>query len=187
MSPGEGFSFRADLLLAAMLAVPNAGLLTAQPDPAGASISAYGGFAPNSEAAAILGFELRAFEGRRLSASFSASKWWRATGCDQLIGLPCDDTAWSADAGVVISLTGRGRHLVPYTSARIGGFFYDGLDRSLWNPSLGLGATWSGPGALGFVMELRYHALMDSKPDNTPNRPSAADYFVFQAGLRLRL
>jgi len=183
----EVSSLRAGLLLVAMPAVSSTGLVAAQLNPPRASIGAYGGIAPNSEGAAILGFELRAFEGQRLAASFTASKWWRAVGCDLAIGLPCDETAWSADAGVVISLTEGRRRFVPYTSARIGGFFYDGLDRSLWNPSLGLGATWSGAGPLGFVMELRYHALMRSKPDNTPRRPSSADYLVFQAGLRLRL
>ena len=180
-------NFRMGLLLGFTLALSSTGHLSAQIHSPRASIGAYGGIAPNSQGAAILGFELRAFEGRRLAASFTAGKWWRATVCDLVIGLPCDDTAWSADAGVVISLTEGRRRFVPYTSARIGGFFYDGLDRSLWNPSLGIGATWSGAGPLGFVMEVRYHALMDSKSDNTPNRPSSADYLVFQAGLRLRL
>jgi hypothetical protein len=183
----EVFSLRAGLLLVAMLAVSSTGLLTAQLNTPRASISAYGGIAPNSGGAAILGFELRAFEGRRLAASFTASKWWRAIGCDQLIGIPCDDEAWSADAGMVVSLTQGSGSLAPYASARLGALFYDGLDRRVWDPSLGVGATWSGAGPLGFVMELRYHALMDSKPDNTPHRPSSADYLVFQAGIRLRL
>ena len=180
-------NLRIGLFVGFTLALSNASGLAAQVNPAHASIGAYGGFAPNSDGAAILGFELRAFEGRRLAASFTASKWWRAIGCDQLIGIPCDDEAWSADAGIVVSLTQGSGSLAPYASARLGALFYDGLDRRVWDPSLGLGATWSGAGQLGFVMELRYHALMDSKPDNTPHRPSSADYLVFQAGIRLRL
>jgi hypothetical protein len=175
------------LLVGFTLAGSSGGVLAAQFNPARASIGAYAGFAPNSDGAAVLGFELRAFEGRRLAASFTASKWWRAVGCDLVIGVPCDEEAWSADAGVVMFLIEGRRRFVPYTSARIGGLFYDGLDRRVWDPSLGVGATWSGAGPLGFVMELRYHALMNSKPDNTPYRPSSADYLVFQAGIRLRL
>lgn len=180
-------NLRIGLLVGFTLAASNAAGLAAQANPAHASIGAYGGFAPNSGGAAVLGFELRAFEGRRLAVSLTASKWWRGTGCDQLIGIPCDDEAWSADAGLVFSLTEGSGALAPYASARIGGLFYDGFDRGVWNPSLGIGTTWSGSGALGLVMELRYHALMDSRSDTSPNRPSTQDYFVLQAGIRLRL
>jgi len=131
-------AFRSGLFLGFMLSVSTTGLLTAQPYPGRASIGAYGGFAPNSGGAALLGFELRAFEGRRLAASLTASKWWRGTGCDQLVGIPCDDEALSADAGIVASLTKGSGRFVPYASARIGGLFYNSLDRGVWDPRAGV-------------------------------------------------
>jgi hypothetical protein len=174
-------------LLGFLIAAASAAPLAAQSKAGSSSVAVYGGFAPNSDGAALMGLELRAFEGQRFAASLTANKWWRSTGCDQLVGIPCDDEAWSADAGLVVRLTeGHGR-FGPYASARVGGLFYDGFHRGVWNPSLGIGTTWSGTGALGLVMEVRYHGLMDSREEITPNRPSTADYLVFQAGFRLRL
>lgn len=180
-------SLRTAQLLGFLIAVAGAVPLAAQSKVGGSSITAYGGFAPNSDGAALMGIELRAFEGRRLAASLTASKWWLGVGCDQLVGIPCDDEAWAADAGLVVHLTeGRGR-FGPYASARIGGLFYDGFHRGVWNPSLGIGTTWTGTGSLGLVIEIRYHGLMDSRAENNPNRPSTSDYLAFQAGIRLRL
>ncbi len=80
-----------------------------------------------------------------------------------------------------------GRVGAAYVAPRVGAIFYDGFERGVWNPSLGLGVAWAGQGAVGFMGEVRYNAVTDSRSRNRPNRPDTGDFVTFLVGLTLRM
>lgn len=161
--------------------------LTAQTGAARPSVWLHGGVAPRSDAMVSAGLEVRGSWGHRVTPVLAVSGVWRASGCDQVVGVPCDDNGWAPSLGALISVTPPARAARLYLAPRVGAIFYDGFERGVWNPSLGLGVAWAGQGAVGFTGEVRYNAVTDSRSRNSLRRPDTEDFVAFLVGLTLRM
>ena len=161
--------------------------LAAQTGAARPAIWVQGGIAPRSDALVSAGLEVRGGWHGRVTPVLAVSGVWRTSGCDQLVGVPCDDNGWSPSLGALISLTPAGKAPRLYIAPRVGAIFRDGFERGVWNPSLGLGVAWTGQGAVGFMGEVRYNVVTDSRSRSTPNRPDTEDFVAFLVGLTLRM
>lgn len=161
--------------------------LTAQTGAARPSVWLQGGVAPRSDALVFAGVEIRGSWDHRVTPVLAVAGVWRASGCDQLVGVPCDDSGWAPSIGALISVTPPARATRLYLAPRVGAIFYDGFERGVWNPSLGLGVAWAGQGAVGFMGEVRYNAVTDSRSRNSLRRPDTEDFVAFLVGLTLRM
>ncbi len=161
--------------------------LTAQTGAARPSVWLQGGVAPRSDAMVSAGLEIRGGWSGRVTPVLAVAGVWRASGCDQVVGVPCDDNGWAPSLGALISVTPATRAARLYVSPRVGAIFYDGFERGVWNPSLGLGVAWAGQGAVGFMGEVRYNAVTDSRSRNSLRRPDTEDFVAFLVGLTLRM
>jgi len=173
--------------LGLLLAPLSAGLLSAQAGPGGGLIAGFValGFDHGDPAAAgAVGLELRLPLAGRMSASVTAARWWFMVGCDLVVGAPCDETAWSADGGVLTRLTPENWSWELAVAARVGRLYYS-ADRGVWDPSLGLDAIGGVTRRIGWQVGLSYHALADSRPAGLPYQPSTADHVVIRAGLHV--
>ncbi len=161
--------------------------LTAQPGAERPSVWLQGGVAPRSDALVSAGLELRGGWRGRVTPVLAVAGVWRASGCDQVVGVPCDDNGWAPSIGALVALTPAGRGTRLYLAPRVGAIFHDGFERGVWNPSLGLGVAWSGRGPVGFTSEVRYNAVTDSRSRSTPNRPDTEDFVAILVGLTVRM
>lgn len=153
------------------------------------SLTLFGGISTGGPGSGGLlgGLEFRTPELGRLSAAAAGSTWqFVGVGCDLIIGAPCDKSAKALDIGPVVRLTPRGRAWRLEATARIGGLWYRGGERGVWNPSIGLGFGFGELRRVGGLLSLRYHALTSSRPSTLPYRPSTDDHLVGSVGLQLR-
>lgn len=173
------------MLLAPMALVASGAI--AQSTSRGPTITAFAGFAGGSGSEILAGLELRAAEMGRVQPLVAASYWWRPTvGCDQLVGVPCDDRAFALEAGAALRLGPANNVWRPFLSARLGGLFYGSFDRGVWDPNVGAGLVWSGDGRVGFRAEARYHALSGGDTSTPGYAPSTSDVVSLQVGLEIR-
>ena len=153
------------------------------------SLTLVGGIATGGSGtgAVLVGLEFRTPELGRLSAAAAGSIWYFVgVGCDAIVGAPCDTRARTFDIGPVVRLTPRGRSWRLEATTRVGGLWYRGKDRGVWNPSVGLGFGWGELRRLGGLLGLRYHALTSNRPSTLPYRPGTDDHLVASAGIQLR-
>lgn len=179
---------RQTLPIVVTLSVEHGASLEGQSLAAHPSLTLFGGVAAGSGSGALLvGLEFRTPELGRLSAAAAGSTWWLVgIGCDAIVGAPCDERAKAFDIGPVVRLTPRGRSWRLEATARVGGLWYRGGDRGVWNPSVGLGFGFGESRRVGGLLGVHYHALTSSRPSTLPYRPSTDDRLVASAGLQLR-
>lgn len=149
------------------------------------AVGVVGGLIVGDPAGGTLGidFSHQVFAGLRFTGSVSS--WWTAQGCDLIVGLPCDSHAWSVDLGVTVGPKPRQGSVRPYGTIRMGGLFYESLDRRVWSPSIGLGFDWSMSQRTNLFAGIAYYALNGSRSDDA-FPPSAADRVALQTGVRFR-
>lgn len=137
--------------------------------------------------AVILGAGLHGPENGTVTPVLSISHWWLGAGCDLIVGATCFQSAVGTDIGGLVRLgTGSSRwHAV--VSARAGGLFFGGLEKVVWNPSLGIGIRSRSRSTIGLRAEVRYHAVLGNQGDRPGYFPPTHDYVVLELGARLRL
>lgn len=109
-------------------------------------------------------------------------------GCDLIVGLPCNESAWSAEIGLAIHLAPR-RMLQPYAAARIGRLVPGSNEAAVWNPSVSFGVLLKQTTAVAVFSEVRYSGLVPpGKNDrNDIAYADGTDRVFVQIGLRVGL
>ena len=157
--------------------------LSAQEGAAAAALRA--GVAPDNEGAGTVGLEFRTPSIGRLAFSVGVDRWFRSTGCDAIVGSRCAGGAWAGEGGLILDLAPKAQRVAPYAAARVGRLVPDSPDEAaVWNPSLAAGVVARVREVIGFIIEVRYSALVGSDP-TPPRFADRGDRIFLQGGLRI--